>query len=313
MRICPDCQTEIADGKSFCPNCGKFMPLSAAVKPAAVPEIKEEPASPAYDWSGAPADTATETQEEEPAASVFGWNASSDPIASETQEEEPAPSVFGWNASQDYTTPEEEPAPSAFAWNASPDYTTPKMPAEEPAPSAFSWNASPDNAAPEMSEERTSSSSYGWNASSDYTTPEMSQERPAQSAFAWGASPDNAAPETKGHSLFKSKAAPKKEKNVSYASSGISSATPGVWSFVLTFFLLNIPVVGFVYFLALLFGKTDYPAKKNFARASLLFSVLMMVVASIGILIGFIFFKESALLYIENLPFMSLANSGNFF
>ena len=244
MRICPDCQTEIADGKSFCPNCGKFMPLSAAVKPAAVPEIKEEPASPAYDWSGAPADTATETPEEEP-----------------------APSVFGWNASQDYTTPEEEPAPSAFAWNASPDYTT----------------------------------------------PEMSQERPAQSAFAWGASPDNAAPETKGHSLFKSKAAPKKEKNVSYASSGISSATPGVWSFVLTFFLLNIPVVGFVYFLALLFGKTDYPAKKNFARASLLFSVLMMVVASIGILIGFIFFKESALLYIENLPFMSLANSGNFF
>ena len=303
MRICPDCQTEIADGKSFCPNCGKFMPLSAAVKPASVPEIKENPASSAYDWSGVPANTMPETPEEEPASakipeeepaqSVFGWNASPDPVASETPEEEPAQSVFGWNASQDYSTPEapaEEPAPSAFAWNAAPDYSTPETPAERTSPSAFAWNAAPD-----------------------YSTPEMSQERPAPSAFSWNASPDNAAPETKGHSLFKSNKAPKKQKNVSFASSGISSPTPSVWSFVLTFFLLSIPVVGLVYFLALLFGKTEYPAKKNLVRASLLFSVLTMVVVSILTLIGFIFFRETALFYVENLPFMSLANSGNFF
>ena len=45
MRICPDCQTEIADGKSFCPNCGKFLPLSAAEKPSATPEPAEKPVS----------------------------------------------------------------------------------------------------------------------------------------------------------------------------------------------------------------------------------------------------------------------------
>lgn len=174
MRICPDCQTELADGKSFCPNCGKFLPLSAAEKPSATPEPEEKPVSELFDWDSIP--------EYQP------------PKAAET------------------ALPENEPAirkESAFEDAASSVYV------ETPVP-----------------------------------------------------------------------------------------PTPSVWSFVLTFFLCSIPVIGLFYFLGLLFGKTKYPAKKNFARASLLFAFLFAVLVSAAVLVGLTFFREYILEYADSLTFL---------
>lgn len=56
--------------------------------------------------------------------------------------------------------------------------------------------------------------------------------------------------------------------------------TPSVWSFILTFIIGLIPVVGLVYFICLAFGITDYPAKKNLARAVFLFAFIVAVISS---------------------------------
>ena len=174
MRICPDCQTEIADGKSFCPNCGKFLPLSAAEKPSAAPISEEKPVSGLFDWDSIPEYQPSETEK---------------PVS-----------------------PENEPVVQ-----------------NESAPKAA--------------------------ASSVYAEP------PAE-------------------------------------------PTPSVWSFVLTFFLCSVPVIGFFYFLGLLFGKTKYPAKKNFARASLLFFFLLAVLVSGAVLVGLTFFREYILEYADSLTFL---------
>lgn len=173
MRICPDCQTEIADGKSFCPNCGKFLPLSAAEKP---------------------------------------------PIPSE---------------------PAEKPASELFDWDSIPEYQPPKA-------------------------EKTA----------------LSESEPTVQS--------ESVPEAVSSVYAKSPAPP----------------TPSVWSFVLTFFLCSVPVIGLFYFLGLLFGKTKYPAKKNFARASLLFVFLLAVLVSGAILVGLTFFREYILEYADNLTFL---------
>lgn len=60
-------------------------------------------------------------------------------------------------------------------------------------------------------------------------------------------------------------------------------STPSVGSFLLTFILCAIPVIGFFYFFALVFGKTNYPAKKNLARAGL-------ILALVGLAAGALFF-----------------------
>lgn len=57
--------------------------------------------------------------------------------------------------------------------------------------------------------------------------------------------------------------------------------TPSVWSFILTFIIGLIPVVGLIYFICLAFGITDYPAKKNLARAMFLFIFIVAVISSI--------------------------------
>ena len=44
MRTCPECGAQFEDGKSFCPGCGKYLPLSAASVPEkSVPALSEDP------------------------------------------------------------------------------------------------------------------------------------------------------------------------------------------------------------------------------------------------------------------------------
>lgn len=62
--------------------------------------------------------------------------------------------------------------------------------------------------------------------------------------------------------------------------------TPSVGSFILTFILCAIPVVGFFYFFALVFGKTKYPAKKNYARAILVLALISLVLSAVVVISG---------------------------
>lgn len=61
--------------------------------------------------------------------------------------------------------------------------------------------------------------------------------------------------------------------------------TPSVWSFVLSLFLLSVPMVGFIYAIVLAFGGTKYPAKRNFARGLFLYYFLALVVISALVLV----------------------------
>ena len=54
-----------------------------------------------------------------------------------------------------------------------------------------------------------------------------------------------------------------------------------VGGWMLTFFLLGIPVVGFIYLLVLALGSGGSPAKRNFARAALLWQIIIFVVVII--------------------------------
>ena len=65
-----------------------------------------------------------------------------------------------------------------------------------------------------------------------------------------------------------------------------SAPTPSVGSFILTFILCAVPVVGFFYFFALVFGKTKYPAKKNYARAILVLVLISFVLSTVVIVSG---------------------------
>ncbi|MDJ1371836.1 hypothetical protein [Gulosibacter molinativorax] len=71
--------------------------------------------------------------------------------------------------------------------------------------------------------------------------------------------------------------------------------TDSLGSWMLAVFLMMIPVVGFIYLLVLAFGGTESVAKKNYARASLLWSailiVLMIVAAIIMATAGIAFFS----------------------
>lgn len=46
---------------------------------------------------------------------------------------------------------------------------------------------------------------------------------------------------------------------------------------MLTFFLMGIPLVGFVYLLVLALGSGGSPAKRNFARAAFLWQIIIFV------------------------------------
>ena len=54
-----------------------------------------------------------------------------------------------------------------------------------------------------------------------------------------------------------------------------------VGGWMLTFFLLGIPVVGFIYLLVLALGSGVSPAKRNFARAAFLWQIIIFVVVII--------------------------------
>lgn len=62
-------------------------------------------------------------------------------------------------------------------------------------------------------------------------------------------------------------------------------STDSLGSWMLTVFLTMIPLVGFIYTLVLAFGGTESIAKKNFARATLLWSIIVIV---IGIVVAII-------------------------
>lgn len=60
---------------------------------------------------------------------------------------------------------------------------------------------------------------------------------------------------------------------------------PSTWSFVLTIFLLSIPVLGFIYAIVLAFGGTKYEAKKHLARAIFLYNFILLVLISAAVLV----------------------------
>lgn len=65
---------------------------------------------------------------------------------------------------------------------------------------------------------------------------------------------------------------------------------------MLAVFLMMIPVVGFIYLLVLAFGGTESIAKKNYARATLLWSLIMIaigiVIAIVMAIMGVTFFAS---------------------
>lgn len=77
---------------------------------------------------------------------------------------------------------------------------------------------------------------------------------------------------------------------------------PSTWSFVLTIFLLSIPVLGLIYAIVLALGGTKYKAKKHLARAIFLYSFILLVLASAAVLIMmFIMGEDAFVLLINNL------------
>ncbi|MGO1545246.1 MAG: hypothetical protein ACTHXA_13005 [Gulosibacter sp.] len=65
-----------------------------------------------------------------------------------------------------------------------------------------------------------------------------------------------------------------------------ASETDTLGSWMLAVFLMMIPIVGFIYLLVLAFGGTESIAKKNYARATLLWSLIMIVVAIVIVIIA---------------------------
>ena len=51
-----------------------------------------------------------------------------------------------------------------------------------------------------------------------------------------------------------------------------------VGSWMLTLFVAGIPVVGLIYLLVLAFGSSATPSKRNFARATLIWALIALVV-----------------------------------
>ncbi len=78
--------------------------------------------------------------------------------------------------------------------------------------------------------------------------------------------------------------------------------TPSTWSFVLSLFLLSLPVIGLIYAVVLAFGGTKYPAKKYLARAIFLYGFIALVLTSAAVLVMmFIMGEEAFILFVNNL------------
>ncbi len=77
---------------------------------------------------------------------------------------------------------------------------------------------------------------------------------------------------------------------------------PSTWSFVLTIFLLSVPVVSLIYAAVLAFGGTKYPSKKHLARAIFLFNFILLVLISATVLVMMLTMgREGFVLFFNNL------------
>ncbi len=75
---------------------------------------------------------------------------------------------------------------------------------------------------------------------------------------------------------------------------------PSTWSFVLTIFLLSIPVIGLIYAIALACGGTKYEAKKHLARAVFLYNFILLVLVSAAVLVLMLTMGEDAFVLLIN-------------
>lgn len=77
---------------------------------------------------------------------------------------------------------------------------------------------------------------------------------------------------------------------------------PSAWSFVLTIFLLSLPVVGLIYAIALACGGTKYEAKKSLARGIFLYGFILLVLISAAVIVTMLVFgEENFALFVNDL------------
>ena len=77
---------------------------------------------------------------------------------------------------------------------------------------------------------------------------------------------------------------------------------PSTWSFMLTIFLLSLPVVGLIYAIALACGGTKYEAKKNLARGIFLYGFILLVLISAAVIVTMLVFgEENFALFVNDL------------
>ena len=207
MRTCPECKAQFEDGKSFCPNCGKYLPLYASPAQA-------EP--------------------------------SGDPVAKLLNIDVP-----------DLTerSPEAEKGEFARIFKESLSESAP----ETAVPVSEKSAGSP--AKKEVSWETSYKSSRGNEPEKDSPDPDTAE--------------DENPPSVDLENIVRAEAAAIEKNEV-----------PSVGSFVLTAFLLSLPIVGLIYLIALAVGGTKYPAKANFARGVLMFMLIVCFLCSAAFLIA---------------------------
>jgi len=78
-------------------------------------------------------------------------------------------------------------------------------------------------------------------------------------------------------------------------------------SWIFTTFIMFIPIVNFIYLLVLAFGGSVSIAKKNFARASLIWMIVGVVLSIVGVILllmtGVSLLDELSNLYSQNYDF----------
>lgn len=69
-----------------------------------------------------------------------------------------------------------------------------------------------------------------------------------------------------------------------------------VGSWMLTLFVVGIPLVGFIYLLVLALGSGSSPAKRNYARAMFIWQII----ALIGLILMFVLFGGAIMAGLQN-------------
>lgn len=65
-----------------------------------------------------------------------------------------------------------------------------------------------------------------------------------------------------------------------------ASPQDSVGSWMLAVFLIGIPLVGLIYVLVVAFGGSSSPARRNWARAQLIWMLIVLALAIIGLVIA---------------------------